>query len=269
MAINKDSFIPLYQQLFEEFKKQIEKGKLKPGESIPSESKLVQKYKLSRGTVRQAMQKLEIEKLIEKFPGRGTYVCEPQTPNIPNTQAQQQASKNADYQSIFDQIIGSTTNTGQIFIKESAKINADAKVKNMMKIQDGDDVFLLERALAFGPEIWCIEKSYFPLEVVNNFDKVDVLAPIYEQYKKITNERIVLSKYIVEVLPLDEKTLNDLKIEKDTPVFNIIRISYLENNMPFDLTFGVYRADRLRMNFGIGFIQDESKFSIKALKEFR
>lgn len=99
MSIDKNSFVPLYHQLFEKIKMQISKGELNPGDTVPSESKLVTKYNVSRGTVRQAMQKLEHENLIEKFPGRGTFIAEPQTlkPLAPKETVPPKNNRNTQY----------------------------------------------------------------------------------------------------------------------------------------------------------------------------
>ena len=80
---------------------------------------------------------------------------------------------------------------------------------------------------------------------------------------------MVLTKLIIESIPADKIFASYFKVEEGSPLFHIIRLSYLQNNIPFELSFGTYRADRLRINTAVGFAIDESKFSIKALKDFR
>jgi len=46
---------PKYRQLKEILKEQINEGKLKPGDRIPAEERIAEKYEVSLGTVRQAM----------------------------------------------------------------------------------------------------------------------------------------------------------------------------------------------------------------------
>ena len=67
---------PKYRQLKEIIKKEINKGKLKPGDRIPAEERIAEKYEVSLGTVRQAMAELANEGLIYKEQGRGTFVAE-------------------------------------------------------------------------------------------------------------------------------------------------------------------------------------------------
>ena len=67
---------PKYRQLKEILKEQINKGKLKPGDRIPPEEKIAERYGVSLGTVRQAMAELVNEGLIYKEQGKGTFIAE-------------------------------------------------------------------------------------------------------------------------------------------------------------------------------------------------
>ena len=48
-----------------------------PGSPAPSERELVQRFGVARMTVRQALDALGVEGLLERIPGRGTFVARP------------------------------------------------------------------------------------------------------------------------------------------------------------------------------------------------
>ena len=73
MYIEKKSPIPRYYQLKKILQSQIEKGKYKLGDKIPSENELAEKYGISRPTVRQAFNELTQEEWLYKERGRGTF----------------------------------------------------------------------------------------------------------------------------------------------------------------------------------------------------
>lgn len=52
-------------------------GKADPGTAAPSERELVHQFHVARMTVRQAMDTLVSEGLLERIPGRGTFVAQP------------------------------------------------------------------------------------------------------------------------------------------------------------------------------------------------
>lgn len=75
-TLDEGSSTPLYAQLRELLKSQIEDGSFAPGERIPSEDKLNGLYGVSRITIRRALQELADDGYLVKCPGKGTYVGE-------------------------------------------------------------------------------------------------------------------------------------------------------------------------------------------------
>ena len=76
-ALDRSSFVPLYYQLQELLKEQIESGAWKPGERLPSEPELARRYGVSRVVVRQALAILEDDRQVIRVQGRGTFVADP------------------------------------------------------------------------------------------------------------------------------------------------------------------------------------------------
>lgn len=68
---------PLYRQLADLLRQEINSGRLQPGDWLPSESRLEQEHGVSRGTVRQALKILADEGLVASRSGRGTFVKRP------------------------------------------------------------------------------------------------------------------------------------------------------------------------------------------------
>lgn len=68
--------LPLYRQLTELLVERIERGDYRPGDLLPGEHELQGSFKLSRTTVRQALQELERAGYVTRHRGRGTFVAE-------------------------------------------------------------------------------------------------------------------------------------------------------------------------------------------------
>ena len=66
---------PVYIQIHNQIKKDIEAGKWKIGEKIPSERELAENFSVSRMTLRQAIQTLVDEGILERKIGSGTFVA--------------------------------------------------------------------------------------------------------------------------------------------------------------------------------------------------
>ena len=76
-TINRQSKLPLYQQLYDVLRGNITRGEWKPGDLIPAESELIEQYGVSRITVRQVLDMLVQEGLIYRQRGRGSFVAHP------------------------------------------------------------------------------------------------------------------------------------------------------------------------------------------------
>lgn len=66
--------LPLHRQLFQRLRNEILSGLVKPGDFLPGETELCDRYNLSRATVRTALASLEDMRLIERRQGVGTLV---------------------------------------------------------------------------------------------------------------------------------------------------------------------------------------------------
>jgi GntR family transcriptional regulator len=68
--------IPLYIQLSGIIRKDIDKGKYKSGERIPTEAELIKRYNVSRITVRNALDDLARDGILIRKRGKGTFVAD-------------------------------------------------------------------------------------------------------------------------------------------------------------------------------------------------
>jgi len=69
------SFAPLYKRVKMRIMQRLTVGEWKPGEAIPSESRLTEEFQVSIGTIRKAIDELSAEKILVREQGRGTFVA--------------------------------------------------------------------------------------------------------------------------------------------------------------------------------------------------
>ena len=67
---------PKYEQLRDYVVSQIESGRLRAGELLPSENRLAETLQIARSTVRQAMAAMERDGLVRRVHGKGTFIHE-------------------------------------------------------------------------------------------------------------------------------------------------------------------------------------------------
>lgn len=75
LATGTHAFAPLYKEVRDLLTQGLARGEWKPGEALPSESKLAQRFHVSIGTIRHAIDELVAEQILVRHQGRGTFVA--------------------------------------------------------------------------------------------------------------------------------------------------------------------------------------------------
>ena len=69
-----------WQRIANDLRDRINSGDIAPGEALPSESELADKYRVTHSTVRRALVELRIEGRVMAQQGRGVYALDPAQP---------------------------------------------------------------------------------------------------------------------------------------------------------------------------------------------
>ena len=76
MNLEPHSAVPLYEQIYQYIKNDIQKGRISAGEKLPSTRSLAGYLEVSRSTVELAYEQLVSEGYIESVPYKGTFVLD-------------------------------------------------------------------------------------------------------------------------------------------------------------------------------------------------
>src|SRR4051812_44202560 len=75
LAAGSLTFNPLYKEVKIRLTRGLARVEWKPGEAIPSESRLAERFNVSIGTIRKAIDELVAERILLRQQGRGTFVA--------------------------------------------------------------------------------------------------------------------------------------------------------------------------------------------------
>lgn len=76
MKLKLDQHSPIYLQIIDEFKRQIARGDLRPGDRIPSQRELAMMVQVNPNTVQRAYREMELMGITETLRGQGTFITQ-------------------------------------------------------------------------------------------------------------------------------------------------------------------------------------------------
>ncbi|WP_302279693.1 GntR family transcriptional regulator [Brachyspira pilosicoli] len=230
--IDNTSRVQLYYQLYDILLNKIKSGDYKPNDLFPTENELIEKYKVSRITVRKAMDMLSQEGLISKKRGIGTFV---KAQKIENNLASiidfNDNMKNKGY-SHFTKVI-----TNKI-------VECNNNISEALSIPNNTKLINIERLRLMQNEPICLESANLIYdrcpEVLNrDFNNESLRTFIKDNYKIIWKH----AKQKITAINADKRISNILNIKKGDPILYIERVSYCTDNIPLEYLEAYYRAD--------------------------
>jgi len=232
MPLDEKSPVPLYHQLTEELRKNIENGDWPPHFLIPSETELCEKYGVSRGTVRQALSQLVQEGLLYRKQGKGTFVAEPKIT--------QQLNKFYS----FTQDMREKGLKPSSRLLQNEKILPDPYIKNILGLKEDEMVYKIMRLRLANEEPLILETSYLVEELFPDLDREDVeKVPLYDLIIKKYRIRITRAKETFEPILVDRFEAEKLQISIGSPALLVKRITYTAG-IPFEFRKSVVRGDK-------------------------
>ena len=240
-TVDRNQAVPIFFQLQRIFHDNIDEGVWKKGEQIPTENELCQKYDVSLITVRKALQQLEIEGLIKRMQGKGTFVEDKKVNDLilQSLTGTFAFSSNKKYKY-------STT------VVEKSILIPEEKIRDLLQLGPGEKAIRLIRIRYVDDEPFYWTKAYIPEKLCP-----DLLS---EDLEKNSLYEIMRSKYslvattatrIIETLIASSKGDNYLNITPGTPINLVSSVSYLDDGSTLEYSKNYYRSDRVRFEVKI------------------
>lgn len=232
-GIDKTIPVPLYYQLKLSIKADIDNGRLKVGDSIPTENEIASYYNLSRSTVRQAILDLTNEGLLTRKASKGTFVTDPpKSPGIIRS-----------YEPFNQQIkkTGKTPRTELLSLKVIVPTEDIAKKMDLGK--DEQVISLFRRRFADDMPTMTIH-NYIPYRLCSFILSYDFTNnSLYEILMSRENTRISRTRSIVssEAATSEDKKL--LNVEPGAPMLCFNNIAKNSDGVIIDFAYARYRGD--------------------------
>lgn len=230
--IDRNSGIPIYQQLKAIYKQKIADGAYGDDHMFPSEREICALYSISRMTVRQALSELTVEGYLYKAQGKGTFVS--------NGKIEQNL---VALTSFSEDMVRMGRKPGSRIL-EVRNVAADATIAQRMGIGIGDDVLLFSRVRLADDQPISIEHAYLNGRVVRGIEMGG--QPDFSLYLYLKNTlHIPLCRAVqsIETTLLSGKRASLLEVPENTLGLLMNRTTYDTRNRAVEYAQSYYRGD--------------------------
>jgi GntR family transcriptional regulator len=239
--INRNSPIPLYYQLQEILKEEIEHGRWKTGDVIPSEAQLTAFYGVSRTVIRKALDILEGDGQVYRVKGKGTMIA--------RRKFMYEAVAHSESQSK----IGAQVPPQLAKLIEIRRVPVGGHVGRLLGLDPSHEVFEFAVAHSIHGSPISLGQIFIRTDASKALARIadqglspelqeggpEALVQLSDRY----GLRVTESRLTVEATVANEFESEILRIAVKTPVFLLTSVDYLSNGRPIGFTRTVVRSD--------------------------
>jgi GntR family transcriptional regulator len=254
-AVDRQSYIPLYVQVKDALREAIERSS--PGSQLPGEPELCRLFDVSRTVIRQALRELEVEGLVLREKGRGTFVAEPKL-----------------REGLFEELTGFFEDmarkghapVSQVLTREI--IPAGRGIADTLRLRPGAPVIHIDRLRFVAGEPIVLVATYLPHARVPELMNVDLThRSLYEYLETAYGIVIARGRRTLEASAAGKHEADLLQVKRGAPLIVLDSVSYLEDGTPIEYYHALHRGDRSRFEVELLRVSDRPDTRVVAARE--
>ncbi|WP_329401230.1 GntR family transcriptional regulator [Streptomyces melanogenes] len=207
-----------------------------PGGVLPLEDSIGADFRVSRNTVRQALDLLRAEGLVERQPGVGTVVvCEKYAHGLDRLQGLAETLHEH----------GTVTNV----VRTAGPVPAPAPVAWRLRVPEHSDVLYIERLRLLNGLPLSLDLTYIPMDIGAELIGCDLEnTDVFRLIETLTGTRLGSADITLEAVNADAHSAAVLQAPRGAAVLMLERLTHLCDGRPVDLEFIRFRGDRISMS---------------------
>jgi GntR family transcriptional regulator len=255
MKIDHTSGIPLYKQIAADLQSAIRDRELAPGQKLPSEAELIDRYGVARTTVRLAIRQLIALGLVYTSHGRGTFVSEQPPLRLDATRSHSRDRLAATTTDTFQADLKAQPieRTGYHTIEVEVLDDPPEQVCARLELEEGEQVLVRRRVHFVDDRTSHIGDTYYPYKLVKGSD-IETPDQLDRGGNRVLQElghEVVRRNDEISVRMPTPQEAQLLQIASGVPIMETLRTGYDAEGTPVALYFGVWPGDRHIMTYEV------------------
>lgn len=219
----------LYFNIKEQLLKQIQSGFYAVGEKLPTEADLCTMFSASRTTIRLALSELEVQGILERYQGKGTFVKRKELHLIQTRSFTEDVLMSGKEPT--SKIIESKVMPAEMPLDEFLQVSLKAPINQLLRIRYADNEPLLYETTYIA---WDLAPG-----LVNDYTEGSLFSFLETKHNLKAHRSVEQLKPI-----LADKTASKLLgVKEGSPCLQVRTFTYLTDNTPLEYSFGVFRGD--------------------------
>lgn len=234
-GIDRRSPLPFYYQLKQLLLADLRSRQLSPGDRLPGDHELCDTYDVSRTVVRQALAELELEGVIERIKGRGTFVAQQRTPE----------RLVQSLTGLFEDVAARGSQLHSKVLRQET-VPADERLAEMLGLEPGTDVIAIERLRYVDGEPWVLATTYIPYAIAPGLVDDDLSdQSLYALLERRYDVTLTHGRRGVEAAVASDDQATALEIRPGDPIL-VLRSTSYSGERPVEVFVAYHRGDRSR-----------------------
>lgn len=207
---------PLYLQVRDLLVKRIVIGHWKPGAILPNETQLAQQLGISTGTVRKALDIMEVERIVTRRQGRGTFVTD-------------YASEGTTFPfSMFHNFEGQRI-SGNKLARSITRVSASGEEAARLGLRRGEEIIRVDRVRTHQGQTFMTEVCLLPAKLYTRLPddfgayRLSALAQLNAIIVGRADEQ-------VDIIAAGEQSAKDLDVAEGTPLLRLDRVIFSDHD---------------------------------------
>ncbi|KQW41161.1 MULTISPECIES: GntR family transcriptional regulator [unclassified Roseateles] len=222
---------PLYEQIRQLIVAALAAGEWRPGDALPSEAALAERFHASPGTVRRALDELSAEHVVERRQGRGTFV------------ATHTAPRNS-YR--FLRLVADDGVTG--FTREllhCRRARATAETARALQLRTAEPVIEIRRLLLRRGRAVVLDDLWLPLRHFEGLsgEVIDAYpGTLYALFEERYQVHMVRAEEKLRAVSARAEAAELLGVPDGAPLLSVERVAYTYGDRAVELRRGLYHT---------------------------
>lgn len=225
---------PLYLETRRRIAEAIRSGEWRPGEAIPPEKRLCERFGVSIGTLRRAVDELTASGVLVRQQGRGTFV----------------ARHSQDrYLFFFFHIVDrdGRKRYPEVRLRKTSTTTADEFAADALAVKTGARLVHLANELSLAGEVVSIDEIYLPAALYPGLTEQRLRerrTTLYQMYQDEFGVTVVRTAERVRASAATRTQARQLKVDAGTPLLQIVRVAYTFDDRPVELRYSYVNTRR-------------------------